>query len=93
MYCCSYYVPSAVPGPNPGQPDDLEKLTIFGVLISAEDPSMVIMHEALQNIPYKLVPEAMQSRKSRKQHPRMKFQWTGLSTIHSLRYECTEILW
>ena len=32
-----------------GQPDELEKLTIHGVKISAEDPSMVNIHDALQN--------------------------------------------
>ena len=45
-------MPLAVPG--------LEKLTLYGVLISDEDQGMVIMHEALQNFPYKLVPEAGQ---------------------------------
>ena len=44
----------------PGQPDELEKLTIYGVCISAEDPSMVILHEALQSFPHTLIQEAMQ---------------------------------
>ena len=34
-YCHSNHVPS----PVPGQPDELEKLTIYGEHISAEDPS------------------------------------------------------
>ena len=54
--CYDNYVPSVVPG----QPEELDKLTIYGVRISAEDPSMVIMHEASQNFPYKQGPEAMQ---------------------------------
>ena len=56
MYCYSNYVPLAVPG----QPEKREKLTICGDCISAEDPSMVNMHDALQNFQYKLVQEAMQ---------------------------------
>ena len=39
----SNYVPLTIQG----QPDKLEKLTIYGVCISAEDPSMVIMHDML----------------------------------------------
>ena len=36
------------------------KITIYGVCISAEVPDMIIMHEALQIFPYKLVQDAMQ---------------------------------
>ena len=43
------------------QPDELEKLTIFGNRIAADDPDMIIMHEQLTDFPYKLVPEAMQN--------------------------------
>ena len=44
MYCYSNYVPSL--RLVPGQPDELEKLSICGVCISAEDPSIVTMHAA-----------------------------------------------
>ena len=56
IHCNSNYVFSSVSG----QPDELEKLFIYGVRISAENPSMVNMHDVFQNFPYKLVPEAMQ---------------------------------
>ena len=44
-----------------GQPDELEKLTISGTRIAADDPDMLIMHEQLTDFPYKLVPEAIQN--------------------------------
>ena len=40
IHCYSNYVPS----PVLGQPDELKKLTFYRVRISAEHPSMVIMH-------------------------------------------------
>ena len=57
MHCYSTMVPSTVDG----QPDELEKLTIFGTRIAADDPDILIMHEQLTDFPYKLVPEAMQN--------------------------------
>ena len=56
-HCCSTMVLSTVDG----QPDELEKLTIFGTRIAADDPDMLIMHEQLTDFPYKLIPEAMQN--------------------------------
>ena len=56
MHCYSTMVPLTVDG----QPDELEKLTISGTRIAADDPDMLIMHEQLTDFPYKLVPEAMQ---------------------------------
>ena len=50
-----------VPSTVDRQPDELEKLTIFGTRIAADDPGMLIMHEQLTDFPYKLVPEAMQN--------------------------------
>ena len=55
MHCYSNYVPSTVQG----QPDELKKLTIYGVRISDEDPS-VINIDVLQNFSYKQIQEAMQ---------------------------------
>ena len=55
MHCYSNHVPLLVLG----QPDELEMLTIKGVQISAADPFMVIMHEALRKFPYNLIPEAL----------------------------------
>ena len=57
MHCYSTMVPSTVDG----QPDELEKLTIFGTRIAADDPDMLIMHKQLTDFPFKLVPEAMQN--------------------------------
>ena len=57
MHCYSSMVPLTVYG----QLDELEKLTIFGTRIAADDPDMLIMHEQLTDFPYKLVPEAMQN--------------------------------
>ena len=59
MHCYSNYVPSTVQG----QPDELKKLTIYGVRISDEDPS-VINIDVLQNFSYKQIQEAMQEIKS-----------------------------
>ena len=56
-HCYTNMVASTVDG----QPDELEKLTIFGILIAADAPDLVVLHEQLTDFPYKLVPEAMQN--------------------------------
>ena len=40
MHFYSNMMPSMVDG----QPDELEKLTIFGISIAADDPDLFIMH-------------------------------------------------
>ena len=56
MHCYSNIVPST-PGVD-GQPDEQEKLTIFGICIAADDPGLVIMNEPLTDFLYQLVPES-----------------------------------
>ena len=43
-YKAMHFYSNMMPSMVDGQPDELEKLTIFGISIAADDPDLFIMH-------------------------------------------------